>query len=128
MASDSLIGGGAQEQSGSGRRSGGRRGGGRAGNVRGKGAAISQPPWSLPVNTDKPTEPLNADGVQAVHNGAMRILEEIGIEFLNPNAVEILKKAGCIVAGENVRIGRELVLEQLTHAPERFTITPRNPL
>ena len=41
----------------------GRRGGGRAGNVRGKGAAIAQLPWSLPVNRDRPTEPLDEAGV-----------------------------------------------------------------
>lgn len=104
-----------------------RRSGGRAGNTRGKGPAITQLPWSLPVNRDRPTEPLTEEGVQSVHNGAMRILEEIGIEFLNPEAVGILKKAGCTVNGENVRMGRELVLEQLKTVPASFTITPRNP-
>jgi len=108
-----------------GRRAGGRSGG-RAGNVRGKGAAITQLPWSLPVNTDKPTEPLTEEGVHAIHDGAMRILEEIGIEFLNPESVEILAKAGCIVDGENVRMGRELVMEQLKLAPAQFSVTPRN--
>ncbi len=105
----------------------GRRSGGRAGNTRGKGAAIAQLPWSLPINTDKPTEPLSEEGVQAIHNGAMRILEEIGIEFLNPEAVEILGKAGCIVDGENVRMGRDMVMAQLKHVPASFTLTPRNP-
>jgi trimethylamine--corrinoid protein Co-methyltransferase len=105
----------------------GRRGGGRAGNTRGKGAAIEQLPWSLPANPDKPTEPLSEEGVQAIHNGAMRVLEEIGIEFLHPEAVEILRKAGCIVDGQNVRMGRELVMEQLKHVPPSFTLTPRNP-
>jgi trimethylamine--corrinoid protein Co-methyltransferase len=104
----------------------GRRGGGRAGNVRGKGAAIEQMPWSLPVNSDKPTEPLTEDGVQAIHNGAMRILEELGIEFLNPEAVDVLRRAGCIVDGENVRIGRDLVMAQLKGIPSSFTLTPRN--
>ena len=88
---------------------------------------ISQLPWSLPINNDKPTEPLTEEGVQAIHNGAMRILEEIGIEMLSQEAVEILRKAGCIVNGENVRMGRELVMEQLKLVPPRFTITPRNP-
>ena len=37
-----------------------RRAGGRAANVRGKGAAIAQLPWSLPTNPDNPTEPLDA--------------------------------------------------------------------
>jgi len=105
----------------------GRRSGGRAGNVRGKGSAIDQLPWSLPVNSDKPTEPLSEDGVQAIHNGAMRILEEIGIEFLNPEAVDILRRAGCIVEGTNVRMGRDMVMEQLKGVPSSFTLTPRNP-
>jgi len=105
----------------------GRRSGGRSGNIRGKGSAITQLPWSLPVNRDRPTEPLTEEGVQAVHDGAMRILEEIGIEFLNPEAADILEKAGCIVNGENVRMGRDLVLEQLKSVPSSFTITPRNP-
>ena len=61
----------------------GRRSGGRAGNKRGQGAAIKQIPWSVPLNTDKPIEPLPPEGVEAIHNAAMKILEEIGIEFLN---------------------------------------------
>jgi trimethylamine--corrinoid protein Co-methyltransferase len=104
----------------------GRRSGGRAGNLRGKGPAITQLPWSLPVNRDTPTEPLNEEGVEAVHNGAMRVLEEIGIEFLNPESVEILAKAGCIVDGENVRMGRDFVMEHLKTVPAKFTLTPRN--
>ena len=35
------------------------------------------------MNHDRPTEPLDEDGVNAIHDGAMRILEEIGIEFYN---------------------------------------------
>ncbi|MFK5977901.1 MAG: trimethylamine methyltransferase family protein [Rhizobiaceae bacterium] len=104
-----------------------RRRGGRAGNKRGQGPAVAQMPWSLPVNSDHPTEPLTAEGVAAIHDGAMRILEEIGIEFLNPEAVEILRAADCIIDGTNVRMGRELVMEQLKTAPSSFTITPRNP-
>jgi len=38
-------------------------------------------PWCLPINTDRPTEPLEGDGVQAIDVGAMRILEEIGSNF-----------------------------------------------
>jgi len=104
------------------------RGGGRAGNARrGATEAINQMPWRIPVNTDKPTEPLGPEGIEAIHDGAMRILEEIGIEFLNPTALEILKKAGCTVSGENVRMGRDFVMEMVGHAPEQFSITPRNP-
>lgn len=103
------------------------RHGGRAGNARRDSThAIEQMPWRIPVNVDRPTEPLDEDGVQAIHNGAMRILEEIGIEFLNPEACDYLKKAGCKVDGTNVKMGRDFVMEMLGHAPEQFTITPRN--
>ena len=65
-----------------------RRGGGRAGNAARRGGdVIEQMPWRIPVNTDRPTEPLTEEGVQAIHDGAMRILEEIGIEFLNDEAL-----------------------------------------
>ena len=82
----------------------------------------------LPVNTDKPTEPLDEEGVQAIHRGAMRVLEEIGIEFLNEEAKQILKAAGCTVAPDsnNVRMDRDFVLEQVGKAPSQFDITPRN--
>jgi trimethylamine---corrinoid protein Co-methyltransferase len=105
-----------------------RRGGGRSGNQRLSGREIvSQSPWHIPVNPDRPTEPLTEEGVQAIHDGAMRILEEIGIEFLNAEARAILRDAGCTVDGTNVRMGRDFVMEMLARAPAEFTITPRNP-
>ncbi len=104
------------------------RAGGRAGNKARAGTAIiDQMPWKQPINPDRPTEPLDADGVQRVHKAAMRILREIGIEFLNPDAVTILKAAGCKVEGTNVRMDEDFVMEMLAHAPSSFTITPRNP-
>ena len=104
------------------------RAGGRAGNkIRAGSAVIDQMPWRIPVNPDRPIEPMDADGVQAVHKGTMRILRDIGIEFLNPEAVSLLKQAGCLVNGTNVRMDEDFVMEMLSHAPETFTITPRNP-
>ncbi|GAB1362349.1 trimethylamine methyltransferase family protein [Rhodobacter sp.] len=105
-----------------------KRAGGRAGmKTRAGTAAIDQMPWRIPVNPDRPTEPLDADGVQRIHKGAMRILSEIGIEFLNPEAVAHLKAAGCIVNGTNVKMDEDFVMEMVRRAPSQFTITPRNP-
>ena len=104
-----------------------KRGGGRAGNALRRGSAsIDQMPWHLPINTDKPTEPLDEEGVVAIHEGAMRILEEIGVEFLNKKALSILKKAGCEISEQNVRMDRNFVMEMLEKAPSTFEITPRN--
>ncbi len=105
-----------------------RRGGGRAGAATRRGSAvIEQMPWRIPRNPDRPTEPLDGDGVAAIHDGAMRILEEVGIEFLNEEALTLFKEAGCTVNGTNVRMGRDWVMEMLGHAPSSFTLTPRNP-
>jgi len=117
------------EQASSARRSR-RRGGGRNANRRRAGPAIKQLPWELPVNSDKPTEPLSDVQVDAIHLGAMRVLEEVGIEFLHDEARELLAGAGCETqAGStNVRMDRELVREKLASVPGHFTITPRNPV
>ncbi|MFZ5965327.1 trimethylamine methyltransferase family protein [Thalassococcus sp. BH17M4-6] len=105
-----------------------RRHGGRAGHATRRGTTvIEQSPWRIPVNTDRPTEPLTEEGVARMHDAAMRILEEIGIEFLNPAAAQIMQKAGCTVTGENVRIDRAMVMEMVGKAPDQFTVTPRNP-
>ena len=57
----------------------------------------------------------------------MRILEEIGVDFLNAEALEILREAGCTIDGQNVRMGRDFVMEMIGKAPSTFTLTPRNP-
>ncbi len=48
-------------------------------------------PWHLPVNCDPPIAPLMVSGVESIHEGKMHILEEIGIEFLNPEACAFLQ-------------------------------------
>ncbi|MEO0944247.1 MAG: trimethylamine methyltransferase family protein [Pseudomonadota bacterium] len=105
-----------------------RRAGGRAANL-GKRSKVlfQQMPWRLPVNTDAPTEPLNEEGVAAIHDGAMQVLEEVGVEFLNDEALEIFREAGCTVDGTNVRMGREWVMEMVRKAPSQFSIASRNP-
>ena len=104
------------------------RSGGRSANTARRGKELfKQSPWRLPVNHDPPIEPLLEEGVQTIHNGAMNILEDIGIEFLNEEAREIFAKAGCRINNTNVKMDREWVMEMIGKAPSQFTITPRNP-
>ena len=88
---------------------------------------ILQAPWIVPVNTDRPTEPLTEEGVEAIHNGAMRILEEIGIDFLNEEALELFKadrrQGERLECADGARLGDG----DGGKAPSEFTITPRNP-
>ena len=89
---------------------------------------FSQSPWGQPQYVDVPTEPLDAQGVERIHNAAMQILEEIGIDFLHDGAREILKQAGCEVRDDSptVRIDRGLVMQEVAKAPHRIVMTPRN--
>ncbi|MBD3765685.1 MAG: trimethylamine methyltransferase family protein, partial [Rhodobacterales bacterium] len=101
-----------------------RRAGGRAGQkARAGSAAIDQMPWRIPLNPDRPTEPLDAEGVQRIHATSMRILRDIGIEMMNAEACTILARAGCRVQGTNVRMDEDFVMEMVRRAPAQFPIT-----
>ncbi|MEL7543106.1 MAG: trimethylamine methyltransferase family protein [Pseudomonadota bacterium] len=107
-----------------------RRAGGRA--ERGTARAtpgIDQLDWHIPQHSDKPIEPLDEEGVQAIHKAAMRILKEIGIWFLHEDAKKILAEAGADVDpnSDRVRMDEEFVMAHVANAPSEFTITPRNP-
>ena len=105
-----------------------RRAGGRAANLgRRSQELFKQMPWRVPRNTDRPTEPIDEEGVHRIHDAAMRVLEEVGIEFLNEEACDLFREAGCKVDGTNVRMGRDWVMEMVGKAPSSFTLTPRNP-
>ncbi len=105
-----------------------KRAGGRAGHAERAGVrAVDQMPWRIPVNPDRPIEPLGPEGVEAIHKGAMRILKDIGIRFLNDEALAIFKEAGCQVDGDTVRMDEDFVMEMVGRAPAEFTVTPRNP-
>lgn len=62
------------------------------------------------------------DRVVAIHDAALRVLEELGIKVLLPEARRILAAAGAIVDPdtEMVRIGRDIVIDALAKAPRRI--------
>ena len=97
--------------------------------LRKRKSTIEQLAWKIPYNTDNFVEPLDSEGVAAVDKAAMQVLEEIGIEFLNEEAKNILIKAGCKVDknSDNVKMDRQWVSEMIAKAPSEFEIIPRNP-
>ena len=72
-------------------------------------------------------EVLDKDGLERVHGTAMRVLEEIGIDFREEEALAKWREAGAAVDGQRVRIPRELLMGLVAKAPERFTLHARNP-
>ncbi len=89
---------------------------------------VRQLDWRPVRNPDRPVEPIDQDGIAAIHDAAMRVLEEIGIDFLNEEARSVLREAGCTVrtGSDTVRMDRDFVMEKVELAPAQFDITPRN--
>jgi len=72
-------------------------------------------------------EILDAEGVELIHNASMRILEETGIEFRDPEALDIWRNAGAEVSGERVRIDRDHLMGLINLAPESYMLHGRDP-
>ncbi|HEX9583785.1 MAG TPA: trimethylamine methyltransferase family protein [Gammaproteobacteria bacterium] len=91
--------------------------------------AVAQRPRSRVRNPYRPIEVLSEDEIERIHDASLTILEEIGIAFLLPEALDILRAAGADVdtSTQMVRFDRGLVSEQLAHSPSVFTLHARNP-
>ncbi|MEM7226142.1 MAG: trimethylamine methyltransferase family protein [Pseudomonadota bacterium] len=93
-----------------------------------KQSGIAQLPWRGLSNPYPPLAPLSADQLEAIHQTSLQILEEIGLDFLHPEALEILSAAGVPVTpgSERVRLDRGLVEDAIAKAPSHFTLHARN--
>ena len=76
---------------------------------------------SLPL-----TEPLSEEQVVRIDEASMGILEEVGVVFRDPIALEDWKRAGADVRGETVHLDRGMVRELIATIPSSFTLHARN--
>jgi trimethylamine---corrinoid protein Co-methyltransferase len=104
------------------RRVGGRVEGGRS-------LLPQQRPWQQPRMRYRPTEAISADELESIHEASLRVLEEIGMDFLDAEACEVLAAAGARVepGTERVRFDREMVQDVIRTAPSSFTLHATNP-
>ena len=72
-------------------------------------------------------EILSEEAMDTLDRGWRRIVSELGVEFMLPEAVEYFEKAGQRVEGEKVFLDPEFVLEQVAKAPSEFELQARNP-
>jgi trimethylamine---corrinoid protein Co-methyltransferase len=72
-------------------------------------------------------EILDEAGLAELERGWRRIVSELGIEFLYPEALEYFEQAGQQVEGELVKFDPDWILEQVAKAPAEFTLQARNP-
>ena len=76
-----------------------------------------------------PTEVISADEVESIHVASLRVLSEIGMDFLDPDAREVLRAAGARTEPDTqrVRFDPDMVTETIKTAPSTFTLHARNP-
>ncbi len=114
---------------GAGRRGREGRRGGRQGarSDHGESALPHQPPWHQPRLVYEPVRAVSDDELESIHLASLRVLEEIGIDFLDEQARTVLADRGADVDGDRVRFAPELVDELIATAPSQFTLHARNP-
>jgi trimethylamine---corrinoid protein Co-methyltransferase len=71
-------------------------------------------------------EILDEAALAEIERGWRRIVSELGIEFLHPDALDYLRDAGQEVEGELVRFDPDWILEQVAKAPAEFDLQARN--
>ncbi|HEV2427455.1 MAG TPA: trimethylamine methyltransferase family protein [Acidimicrobiales bacterium] len=78
------------------------------------------------VNRMPRYEILSEEAVDTLDRGWRRIVSEIGVQFVKPEAVELLAKAGQRVDGQTVFFDPDFVMEQVAKAPREFDVQARN--
>ena len=73
------------------------------------------------------TEPLTSEQILKIDNASMDILENVGVVFRDPIALDDWKKKGAKVKGDKVFPDRHLIKELIQTIPSDFTIHARNP-
>ena len=86
-----------------------------------------QAPWRQVENPFAPLAPLSEDELAFVQDRSLRVLEEIGVEFLHEGALARLAAAGADVDSRRVRFDRALIAEAVARAPAGFRLHARNP-
>ena len=104
-----------------------RRRGGRPEGVRSR--LPEQRPFAQPRLRYRPTEVLSADELESIHQASLRILQTIGMDFLDGESRSVLAAHGASVDPDSarVRFDPELVLAHVATAPSSFTLHATNP-
>jgi trimethylamine--corrinoid protein Co-methyltransferase len=86
-------------------------------------------PFHPPRNPFAPLEILDAEQIEQIHLAALHILENVGVDFMDGEALALWERAGANVdhARQHVWIDRGLLMDAIATAPATFTWRARNP-
>ena len=90
---------------------------------------LAQSPFGKVRNPYPVMEILSADQVEAIHHASLRVLQETGINFLLPEAVDYLRRAGADVDPDGVRVRFDpaFIEAHIQTVPSVFELHARNP-
>ena len=72
-------------------------------------------------------EVCNREGVERIHDFAMRVVEQVGCDFADEESLDYWRKTGAEIDAQRVRIGRDELMELLALAPSSYLQHARNP-
>jgi trimethylamine--corrinoid protein Co-methyltransferase len=90
---------------------------------------LADKPFRRLRNPFTPLEVLSPEQIEQIHAASMTILEDIGLDFLDDEAMACWQRAGARVdrPSQHVWLDRGLVMELVARAPSEFTLQARNP-
>ncbi len=93
------------------------------------GSSIAQIPRQSIRNPYPPMEIFSTDQIEAIHEASLSVLRDTGMNFLLPEAVEILRREGADIDDDSVRVrfDPDMVLEKIRTVPRSFTLHARDP-
>ena len=71
-------------------------------------------------------EVTNDEGVELIHDFAMRVVEQIGCDFQDGESLDYWRQTGAEIDGERVCIGRDELLELIGKIPSSYVHHARN--
>ena len=98
------------------------RGGGQSAAEVEKIAKAAQPVVNIP-----PYALASEEAIEKIHSSSLEILSDVGIDFYDEEAKDILKQHGVRLEGDTAFFDREMVDEYVSKAPSEFTQIARNP-
>ena len=81
------------------------------------------------MNRFPPVEFLSEDEIESIHQASLTVLRDIGMSFMHPEALKILKEHGAEIVPDTdvVKFDPALVEEYIAKVPPTFTLRGRNP-
>ncbi|MDY6917858.1 MAG: trimethylamine methyltransferase family protein [Chloroflexota bacterium] len=72
-------------------------------------------------------KPLGQDDIAQIHDTAMRVFEEVGVQVNSDRALEFFRRAGARIDGNVLKLPRDTVMELIDRAPSNVMLCAQQP-